>query len=209
MVTPSGSCGLSSSNFRRTPSTTSRALAPRSPRTSPCTASPMPSLVTEPYRVNAPMRTVATSPTRTTPPSRDMTTIERRSSSEVTLPSVRTRRASPPSETRPAPSFLLFASNAFFSVSAVMPCAPIAVEFGTTSKLRTSPPSALTSATPGSVRNAGRIVQSSKLRRSIRERPPPSIVNMNISPSGVVMGASPPDTLDGNSFVMLLKRSAT
>jgi hypothetical protein len=33
---------------------------------------------------------------------------------------------------------------------------------GTTSKLRTSPPSAFTSATPGSVRSAGRITQSSR-----------------------------------------------
>ena len=80
---------------------------------------------------------------------------------------------------------------------------------GTISKARTTPPSEFTSATPGSVRSAGRITQSSRLRRSAAVRSPPSMVNMNISPSGVVMGASPPLTVAGRSLITLFKRSVT
>ena len=80
---------------------------------------------------------------------------------------------------------------------------------GTTSKVRTSPPSALTSATPGTVRSAGRITQSSRLRRSARDSPSPSTVNISISPSGVVMGAIPPVTLAGSRSQTPFSRSAT
>ena len=49
----------------------------------------------------------------------------------------------------------------------------------------------------GSVRRAGRSVQSSRARRSLNVRPPPSMVNMNTSDSGVEIGASPPLTPSG------------
>ena len=80
---------------------------------------------------------------------------------------------------------------------------------GKTSKLRTLPPKAFTSATPTTERRAGRITQSSTLRRSSSDRPSPSTVNMNISPSGVVMGAMPPLMPPGRSPAMPDKRSAT
>ena len=35
------------------------------------------------------------------------------------------------------------------------------------------------------------------------------MVNMNISPSGVVIGARPPDAVAGRSFAMLFRRSDT
>ena len=62
---------------------------------------------------------------------------------------------------------------------------------GITSKLFTMPPSAFTSATPLMLRSAGRIVQSSSVRFSVREISP-SMVNIKTSPNGVVIGASPP-----------------
>ena len=155
------------------------------------------------------MRTVATSATRTTPPSRLAITMARKSSKVLTLPSERTNSVSSPEDKRPAPSLRLFISSAFCSMSRVTPRAFIATLSGITSKLRTKPPKELTSATPGKVRSAGRIVQSSSVLRSMVDRSPPSIVNMNISPSGVVMGAKPPDTPAGNSFCTLLSRSAT
>ena len=89
---------------------------------------------------------------------------------------------------------------------------PTAASFtgsGITSKLRTVPPSALTSATPGTERNAGRTTQSSKLRFSSSDMSFASMVNMNISPSGVVIGAMPPLIPFGRSAMMPLSRSPT
>ena len=89
---------------------------------------------------------------------------------------------------------------------------PTAASFtgsGTISNVRTLPPSALTSATPGTERRAGRITQSSKLRRSSSDISLDSTVNMNISPSGVVIGAMPPLMPLGRSALMLDSRSAT
>ena len=107
-------------------------------------------------------------------------------------PSARTISASSPSLMRPAPSLRLLFCKVAINFSMLMPRADSLVLSGMTSKLLTKPPSELTSATPGTVRSAGRITQSSKSRRSMRLRSPPSIVNMNISPRGVVMGAMPP-----------------
>ncbi len=90
----------------------------------------------------------------------------------------------------------------------VTPRAASAALFATTSKVRTSPPRELTSATPGRVRSAGRTTQSSSARRSASGRSP-STVNMNISPSGVVIGARPPVLPDGRSRAMPERRSAT
>ena len=80
----------------------------------------------------------------------------------------------------------------------VMPRAAIAAGEGTTSKVRTNPPSTLTSATPGSPRKAGRMVQSISPRCSVGVRSPPAMVNMSISPSGVTIGASPPAAPGGS-----------
>jgi hypothetical protein len=62
---------------------------------------------------------------------------------------------------------------------------------GTISKVRTSPPRLLTSATPGigAQLRADHPVEQGALSASGRS---PSMVNMNISPSGVVIGAMPP-----------------
>ena len=78
-----------------------------------------------------------------------------------------------------------------------------------TSKARTTPPSEFTSATPGTVRSAGRMTQSSRLRRSARDNPSPSMVNMNISPKGVVIGAIPPVMPAGRLAVNPPRRSLT
>ena len=155
------------------------------------------------------MRTAATSPTRTGVPSRLETTTARTSSRLRMAPSARTTSDSSPSDRRPAPSLRLFASSACCSAPSVTPRAASAALSGTTSKLRTSPPRAFTSATPGRVRSAGRITQSSRPRRSSRVRSPPSMVNMNISPSGVVIGARPPSAPGGRSRRMPLRRSVT
>ena len=79
----------------------------------------------------------------------------------------------------------------------------------TISKLCTFPPSAFTSATPGTERSAGRITQSSRLRRSSNVMFGASTVNMNISPKGVVTGAMPPEMPGGRSALMLASRSDT
>ena len=89
------------------------------------------------------------------------------------------------------------------------PADSIAASLGTTSYVATCPPSAFTSATPGMVRSAGRMVQSSSVRRSASERLPPSMVNMKISDSGVAMGASPPETVSGSWPITPDSRSPT
>ena len=88
------------------------------------------------------------------------------------------------------------------------PALASAIGSGRTSKVRTKPPSALTSATPGTVRSAGRIVQSSRVRFSSRLKGP-SIVNMKMSDNGVEIGAMPPDTAGGRSPITPDRRSAT
>ena len=90
-----------------------------------------------------------------------------------------------------------------------MPRAAKRVLSGITSKLLTKPPKELTSATPGTVLKAGRITQSNKSLRSIKVKSPPSIVNINISPKGVVIGAIPPSTPVGKLAHIPFKRSAT
>ena len=70
------------------------------------------------------------------------------------------------------------------------------------------PPRLFTSATPGSVRRAGRTTQSSTRRFSSSDCGPSS-VNMYISPSGVVIGASPPLAFGGRSFITPASRSPT
>lgn len=74
--------------------------------------------------------------------------------------------------------------------------------------VRTSPPRLFTSATPGTVRSCGRIVQSSRVRFSCSEIGP-SMVNMNISPSGVVIGARPPLAPGGRLPITPARRSPT
>ncbi len=66
-----------------------------------------------------------------------------------------------------------------------MPRAAMAAADGTTSNVRTKPPSTLTSATPGRPRSAGRITQSTRLRISCALRVSESMVNIRISPSAV------------------------
>ena len=135
-------------------------------------------------------------------------TIPRISDRDLMRPSARTIRVSSPSFIRPAPSLRLFCCKASISWSMPIFLAAMRVLFGEISKLLTKPPSALTSATPGTVRSAGRITQSSRLRRSIKVKSPPSIENMNISPRGVVIGAIPPSTPSGKSSQIVFKRSA-
>ena len=146
------------------------------------------------------MPTLATSRMRRTLPSSDLRTTCSRSPGVRIAPSARTTSAFSPSESRPAPSLRLLAAIASLMSAMPRPAAASAALSGTTSNVRTRPPSALTSATPGIVRSAGRIVQSSRLRRSSRLRLPPSIVNMNTSDSGVEIGARPPETFDGSSI---------
>ena len=130
---PAGSFGSISVSRARTPDTTSRALAPRSPSTTPCTVSPVPSAVTLPYRVALAICTRATSPMRTGWPRAPSITVSRRSASPRTLPSTRTTRASSPSLIRPAPSFRLFVSMASRSCASVIPRAFIRSGIGATS----------------------------------------------------------------------------
>ncbi|OIQ69583.1 hypothetical protein GALL_488150 [mine drainage metagenome] len=79
---------------------------------------------------------------------------------------------------------------------------------GRTLNARLSPPSMLTSATPGTVRSAGRSTHCSTWRFSASDAPPSS-VNMYKSDSGVVTGASPPCTAVGSSPRTLASASAT
>ena len=138
-----------------------------------------------------------------------VTTMARKSSRLVTLPSERTSNTSSPSPSRPAPSLRLLARTASLSCAIATPAAAIRMGSGTTSKARTTPPRELTSATPGTVRSAGRIAQSRMLRRSASDSPSPSTVNMNISPKGVVIGAMPPLMPGGKSSVIPPRRSPT
>ena len=131
------------------------------------------------------------------------------SSNVLIRPSALTIKASSPSFIRPAPSLLLFLSSVVINFSILIPLADNLVLSGTTSKLLTKPPKELTSATPGTVRSAGRITQSSKSRRSIKLKSPPSTANINISPKGVVIGAMPPSTPFGKLPHIAFKRSAT
>ena len=179
--------------------TSAEASAPRSATTMPSTASPAPSRVTAPYRVTPSMRTWATSPRRTgAVPLAPARRIRRDKSSKVWIaPSARTISVSSPASRRPAPSLRLLRPIAVMTSEKLRPAAESRARSGTTAKLLASPPSTLTSATPGSVRRAGRSVQSSRARRSLNVRPPPSMVNMNTSDSGVEIGASPPLTPSG------------
>jgi hypothetical protein len=77
-----------------------------------------------------------------------------------------------------------------------------------TSKARTWPPRALRSATPAMLRSRGRIWVSSRVRLSVKDSGP-SMVNMNISPKGVVMGARPPVSPGGKSAITPARRSLT
>ena len=79
-----------------------------------------------------------------------------------------------------------------------MPRAAIAGADGTTSKILTNPPSTLTSATPGSPRSFGRIVQSISERISCTLIVSDTTVNISISPSAVTIGARPPSVPAGN-----------
>ena len=155
-----------------------------------------------------PICTAATSPTRTGKPPRMPSEIARTSSRVRMLPSVRTKSASSFSERRPAPSLRLFTSSACCNSASDKDRAASAAISGMTSKLFTMPPSAFTSATPLMLRKAGRIVQSSSVRFSVREIFP-SIVNIKTSPSGVVIGARPPSTLLGRLASTPDKRSLT
>ncbi len=94
-------------------------------------------------------------------------------------------------------------------MATVTPRAAIAAGDGETSKVRTKPPIALTSATPGKPRKAGRMVKSRKLRCSVGVRLPPTMVNISISPSGVTIGARPPDTPEGRRSCTCARRSFT
>jgi hypothetical protein len=125
------------------------------------------------------------------------------------FPSLRTSSTSPPSPSRPAPSLRLLASMALLSCAVDTPSAASLTGSGTTSKLWTLPPKAFTSATPGTARSAGRMTQSSRVRRSSSVMPSASIVNMYISPNGVVTGAMPPLMPEGRSPAMFARRSDT
>ena len=125
-------------------------------------------------------------------PAEALITVLRTSSKVLKRPSARTISDSSPSFSRPAPSLRLLRSKACCKSSKVIPRADMRARSGVISKLRTKPPREFTSATPATLRSCGRITQSSKLRRSSSDKLPPSIVNINISPSGVVIGAMPP-----------------
>jgi len=127
--------------------------------------------------VRLPVPTVATSPTRTIPFVRLATTTASRSATERIAPAARTISASSPFASRPAPSLRFPLSIAALRSATLRPACASFVGSGRTSKVRTVPPSALTSATPGTVRSAGRMVQSSSVRFSSRLSGP-SIVNM-------------------------------
>ena len=58
------------------------------------------------------------------------------------------------------------------------------------------------------LRNCGRITVSSRVRFSVSVAAP-SMVNMNISPKGVVMGAKPPARPGGNWSITPARRSLT
>ena len=209
MRAPSGSNGLISSNFAFTPSTTVRALAPRSPRTMPQTVSWSPFAVTTPLRASEPNRTSATSPTFTIDPPRTATMVSRTSSSVRMRPSERTISASSPLRMRPAPSLRLLARSTFSSISVVMARAAIADADGIASKVRTNPPSTLTSATPGRLRTAGRMVQSTRNLFSCGFNFSDSMVNITISASGVTIGARPPVASAGSWSRTCCRRSLT
>ena len=134
---------------------------------------------------------------------------ERKSSSVLIAPSTRTTNASSPAVSRPAPSLLLLEIKDWRISVMVTPMAAILEVLGITSKVRTSPPNELTSATPGMVRSSGRITQSRTRRFSANPKPSPSSVNMYTSLSGVVIGAKPPLTLAGKSRMTELNRSET
>jgi hypothetical protein len=110
---------------------------------------------------------------------------------------------------RPAPSLLLLSARASRRLAMLTPNAAMRSVLGSTSKVSTSPPRALTSATPAIVRSSGRMVQSSTRRLSAKEKFSPSTVNMYSSDSGVVMGAKPPLTPAGKSPITPFKRSDT
>ena len=124
-------------------------------------------------------------------------------------PSARTNNEPSPSFSLPAPPLRLLFSSTCCNVSIATPRAYIRALSGTISKLRTYPPKAFTSATPGTVRNCGRITQSSKLRFSCKLKVSLSTVNINISPNGVVKGAMPPAMSLGKLAHTAFKRSAT
>ena len=175
----------------------------------PHTASPAASAVTTPLRASEPNRTSAMSLTRTITPLRVATTVLRMSSRVWMRPSERTSSASSPLRMRPAPSLRLLTSTAFSSICVVMPRAAMAEADGITSKVRTWPPSTLTSATPGRPRSAGRIVQSSSDRFSCVDRVGDSMVNITISASGVTIGARPPSLPAGSWSRTSCRRSLT
>ncbi|OIQ63722.1 hypothetical protein GALL_547380 [mine drainage metagenome] len=142
--------------------------------------------------------TWATSLTRTGVPRTVAMTVLRMSSALANAPCTRTIRVSSPSSSRPAPSLLLLAVSARRNWLSDRPQAESRVGSGWISKARTSPPSMFTSATPGTVRRAGRTSHCRALRfcSSVAS---PSTVNMNRSDNGVVIGASPPCTEAGRS----------
>ncbi len=112
-----------------------------------------------------------------------------------------TRKFSLSRVTRPAPSFLRFASSASCKSLIVMPSRAISSKSGTTTIALAYPPKRFTSATPLILRKAGRMVKSSSCLfcASDMELSLLSRVNINISLRGVTMGASPPLTPLGKS----------
>ena len=143
-----------------------------------------------------------------TPPCALMTVFAT-SSSVLKRPSARTMSDSSPSFKRPAPSLRLLRSSDCCKSSKLIPRAVMRARSGTISKLRTRPPSEFTSATPATLLSCGRITQSNKLRRCSSDKSPPSMVNINISPSGVVIGAMPPVISCGKLPQTLFNRSET
>ena len=154
------------------------------------------------------MRTSATSAILTDMPCSVRTMVFCTSSMVLKPPSARTNNEPSPSFSRPAPPLRLFFSRTCCRLSIATPRAYIRALSGTISKLRTKPPKVFTSATPVTVRNCGRITQSSKLRFSCKLSVSLSTVNINISPRGVVKGAMPPEISAGKFPQTAFKRSA-
>jgi hypothetical protein len=143
------------------------------------------------------MRTVATSPTRTASPLRWITAMARTSSRLRMRLRLRTSRdSSPLAEAAGAVVAVVGARGRPAACCRRHPARCQRRHIGHHLKRCTTPPRLFTSATPGhgAQRRAdhGPVEQGAPLGEAEHR---PSMVNMNISPSGVVIGARPPGAL--------------
>ncbi len=175
--------------------------------TKPSVVSPTPSLVTNPKRVRDWLMTFAKSLICKCPKLVE-TVILPMSSKLKEAVWILTKKVSPSLSTRPAPLFLKFTLTASSKSEMLTPSLAMSLKSGTTTNALLKPPIELTSATPLIILNCGRITKSKSCRFSISVILP-SMVNIKMSDNGVTMGAMPPSTPMGKSFITLLKRSLT